>query len=117
MTEEEDYKYTYPFRIVMCDRCGKTFSGRRNGQKYVYCPDCKKIIAESKDIERRNKEYEITHKWSRKEDCIADNASKAKAMGMSYGKYMALMSQLEYKRELERKAQKMALKDTGVIKD
>ena len=117
MTEEGGYECTYPPRTVMCDWCGKTFSGRRNGQKYVYCPDCKKIIAKIKDTKRRNEEYKITHKWSRKEDCIADNASKAKAVGMSYGKYMALMSQLEYKRELERKALKMALKDAGVVKD
>lgn len=117
MMKEEDREYTFRPGTVMCDWCGKVFNGRRAGQKYVYCPDCKKIIAKIKDTERRNAEYKKTHKWSRKEDCIADNASKAKAMGMSYGKYMALMSQLEYKRELERKALKMALKDAGVIKD
>ena len=90
MTEEEDYECTYSPRTVKCDWCGKVFKGRRSGQGYVYCPDCKKIIAESKDIERRNKEYKITHRWSQREPQITEALKSAKEKGMSYGQYVAM---------------------------
>lgn len=94
MTEEEKNKQYAVVRKGVCIWCGKSITFRVTRETpytfYRWCPECQKKRAEQKEIGRRNEEYKITHKWSRKEGCIADNTKKARELGMSYGKYMAL---------------------------
>ena len=69
----------------LCSMCGKVIQVAKN--RY-YCPECERV--------RRHQSYEQAAKKAKSEArtaplTIDEKAKAAKAAGMSYGKYMAMM--------------------------
>ena len=75
---------------IQCARCGKMCKGERKTQGYCYCPKCEEQRAKDKEMERRNKQYKVTHRWSQREPQITKTLKSAKEKGMSYGQYVAM---------------------------
>lgn len=79
--------------LKTCERCGNEFEGRWN-QKY--CKDCRvEAYRESRNLRRRR----ARQKKHSKESHLIEHVKAAKAAGMSYGKYMAMLKQKEYEGE------------------
>ena len=69
-----------------CERCGNEFDGRWN-QKY--CNDCRAEAYRDGSKQRRQRTIK---KKGHKESHLTDRAKAAKAAGMSYGQYVAMLN-------------------------
>lgn len=90
--EIERIPVNYKIKEVKCQRCGKIVP-RKSGQQ-KYCIECSKII-----IKEKSKEYKSIYadkqkqaRKTRKKKKLKDRPEeRAKALGLTYGKYVAIM--------------------------
>ena len=67
---------------IKCGGCNKEFISQKHGTKYC-CDECRKAAQKQRDRERNEKK-------DLKPPTVAEINAKARAEGMSYGKYMAM---------------------------
>ena len=83
-------------RIISCRQCGKMFEATKQG--ILYCgPDCRAVAASERDKRNyyKNKELKNRPRIRKKEKSLAEWDAEARAAGMSYGQYRAMVEMKE----------------------
>ena len=70
---------------IICARCGKEVPHTGRAQKY--CPDCAKAAKGERD---RVRTFKPPARLRRPDNALSDINAKARAAGMTYGKYVAM---------------------------
>ena len=80
------------WKIIHCERCGCEVSCMSRRKKY--CDTCRQIVIKEQTAARRELYIEAQKKAkkTKREPKITENAAAARAAGMSYGKYKAMMA-------------------------
>lgn len=68
----------------VCEHCGKMYTARAKSARY--CDDCRKIGYGGGHVYRTHRDFEV-HRESNMS--LSDKLKTAKALGLSYGQYVA----------------------------
>jgi bacteriophage lambda ninG protein len=76
--------------VKKCKNCGKEFEPVCNRQKHC-CPECRIVYSwkRQKDRQKTGQNRKQKEKKKKQTSTLADQNKKARACGLSYGKYVA----------------------------